>query len=538
MPFPVIHQGEIMFHVLIAEPIAPEGAALFEAAAEFTCKSLTDSSRDDLLEKVKQADAIIVRSKTVIDEALLDAAPNLKIVARAGVGLDNVDVHACTGRGIMVMNMPGVQAAAQAEHTIGLMLALARHIPEADSALRRGEWLHESLMGSELRDKVLGLFGLGEVGRRVAAIAQAFGMTVIANDPYVPEDRARKLQVLMVSTEELLSRADYVSIHVPSTQQTRRMIGAEELALMKPGAKLINISWGQIVDQDALCMALDGGHLGGAALDVFGEEPPDNECLLAVPNLVMTPRLSERTAEAVTRTGIQIAQQVIDALRETDFRNVVNMPFMGPSGYGQLSQYLELAETMGILQARLFDQPVEFIEVECIGEALQEQVRAITVALLKGILTQTGDEAINYINAPLVAHNRGIRLTQASGLVRPDYPTLIACRVHGGGEEQVIAGSVFGGVEQRILQIGDFRTELKPAGIVLYVRSIDIPGVIGYIGTLLGRHKINIAAMDNGRIEVGGAALTLITIDTLVSDEVINQLVADEYVEDVRQIVF
>jgi D-3-phosphoglycerate dehydrogenase len=527
-----------MYHIVIAEPIAAEGVALFEAAAEFTCTQIANPSRGDLLEQVKQADALIIRSKTVIDEALLDAAPGLKIVARAGMGLDNVDVHACTQRGIMVMNLPGVQVFAQAEHTIGLMLALARRIPEADSALRRGEWLHEALLGSELRDKALGIFGLGEVGRRVAGIAQALGMTVIASDPYVAEDRARKLQVLLVSPGELLARADYVSFHVPPTQQTRHMIGAEELAQMKPGAKLVNVSWGQIVDQDALCMALDEGHLGGAALDVFDEEPPENECLLAAPNLVMTPRLGNRTVEAVNRTGVQIAQQVIDALRETDFRNVVNMPFMGASGYDQLNQYLKLAETMGFLQARLFDHPVEFVEVECIGEALQEQVRAITVALLKGLLSESTDEAVNYINAPLIAHNRGIRLTQASGLIRPDYPTLVACRVHGGGEQQVIAGSVFGGVEQRILQIGDFRTELKPAGIVLYVRSIDIPGVIGYIGTLLGRHKINIAAMDNGRIEVGGAALTLITIDTLVSDEVIAQLVADEYVEDVRQIVF
>jgi D-3-phosphoglycerate dehydrogenase len=525
-----------MFHVLIAEPIASEGVALLEAASDATCAHVSGANREALLEAVREADAIIIRGETVIDSALLDAAPRLKIVARAGAGLANVDVWAATERGMMVMNVPDVHAVAAAEYTLGLMLTLARHIPTADAALRRGEWPPDQLMGTELRGKTLGVIGLGHVGRKVAELGRAFDMLVIVYDPYVPEDVARELRLIMADLDELLSRSDFVSIHVPLTQETRCLIGPEEIARMKPGARLINISWGTVVDQDALCQALSG-HLASAALDVFASEPPDAR-LRALSNVVLTPHLGDRTLEAQNEIATQIVQQVLDALRGTDFRNVVNMPFMADAGYDRLRIYLEAAEAMGILQVGLADGPIDHIQVECIGEGLLDQVRPITVALLKGVLESAVGDKVNYINAPLIAHERGIEVSQARGLIRPDYPALIACRVQGEGWERVMAGTVFGGVESRIVQIGRFHTDLKPVGTVLITRSVDVPGVIGQIGTLLGRHRINIAAMDYGRMKFGGDALSLLTVDSPASDEVVDDLLAIKEVKSVRQITF
>jgi D-3-phosphoglycerate dehydrogenase len=528
-----------MFQVVIAEPIAPEGLSLLEAASDVACAHLSDADRPALLAALADAHVIVIGSQTQVDADLLRAAPHLKIVAVAGLSMENVDLTAATEQSVMVMNMPRLHATASAEHTLGLMLALARRIPDADRSLRRGEWQPDSFRGIELRGKVLGLVGLGEAGRRVAALAQAFGMTVIASDPYVSEEVARQQQVMLAELGEVLERADFLSLHVAATRETLGLIGREEIARMKPGARLVNVAWGKIVEQEALVEALESGHLAGAALDVFHEEPPPGgDRLWAAPNLVMTPRLSSQTHEAQRAIGVQLAQQVLDALRETDFRNVVNLPFASSSGYERLRGYLKLAEALGIMQVALADGPIEELQVECLGESLWDQVRPITVALLTGMLCQLGVERVNYVSAPLIAHERGIHIAQARGLTQPDYPTLVACKAVGPGWSRVMAGTVFGEVEPRIIQIGRFRTELKPAGTVIAVRSVDQPGVIGQIGTLLGRLNVNIAAMDYGRILFGGDALSLLTTDTKVSDDVLARLMEIEPIEDARQIVF
>jgi D-3-phosphoglycerate dehydrogenase len=528
-----------MFQVVIAEPIAPEGLSLLEAASDVSCVHLTGADRPALLAALAEAHVLLMGERMQVDADLLRAAPHLKIVAVAGLGMENVDLTTATERSVMVMNMPRLHATASAEYALGLMLALARHIPAADRSVRGGEWLPDAFRGIELRGKVLGLVGLGEAGRRVAELAQAFGMTVIANDPYVSEEVAHQQQVMLADLDEVLERADFLSLHVAATHETLGLIGREEIARMKPGARLVNAAWGKIVDQEALIEALESGHLAGAGLDVFAEEPPpDNARLRAIPNLVMTPRLGGNTHETQRAIGVQLAQQVLDALREIDFRNVVNLPFASSSGYERLRGYLKLAEALGIMQVALADGPIKGLQVECLGESLWDQVRPITVALLKGMLSQLGVERVNYVNAPLIAHERGIRIAQARGLAQPDYPTLVACKAVGPGWERVMAGTVFGEVEPRILQIGRFRTELKPAGTVIAVRSVDQPGVIGQIGTLLGRLNVNIAAMDYGRILFGGDALSLLTTDTKVSDDVLARLMEIEPIEDARQIVF
>jgi D-3-phosphoglycerate dehydrogenase len=528
-----------MFQVVIAEPIAPEGLSLLEAASDVACVYLTDADRPALLAALADAHVLLIGSRTRVDAELLSAAPHLKIVAVAGLGMENVDLPAATERSVMVMNMPRLHAAASAEYTLGLILALARHIPAADRSLRGGEWLPDTFRGDELRGKVLGVIGLGEAGHRVADLAQAFGMTVIANDPYVSEEVAHQQQVMLADLDEVLERSDFLSLHVTATRETLGLIGRKQIARMKRGARLINVAWGKIVDQEALLEALESGHLAGAALDAFAEEPPpDVERLRAAPNLVITPRLGSATHETLHAIGVQLAQQVLDALREIDFRNVINLPFASSSGYERLRGYLKLAEALGVMQVALADGPIEGFQVECLGESLWDQVRPITVALLKGMLTQLGVEQVNYVSAPLIAHERGIHVSQARGLTQPDYPTLVACKAVGPGWERVMAGTVFGELEPRILQIGRFRTELKPAGTVLAIRSVDMPGVIGQIGTLLGKLGVNIAAMDYGRILFGGDALSLLTTDSRVSDEVLTRLMEIEPIEDARQIVF
>ena len=402
-----------MYKVVIAEPVAQEGIDLLEAASGVT---YVQPEPGALRDAIRDAQALIIRGSTVVDRALVDAAPDLKVVARAGLGLENVDIWTATERGVMVMNVPGAYAVSAAEHTLGLILTLARHIPTATAALHRGEWQHLELIGMELHGKTLGIIGLGGVGRKVAQLAGAFGMTVLSNDPYVPDEVARQQQVIMADLDELLARSDFVSVHVPATPDTEQLIGAEQIAKMKPDAYLINMAWSKAVDQDALCEALQSSQLAGAALDVFAVEPPVNDRLCDLPNVVLTPHLGDRTHEAQREIAIRLAQQVIDALRGTDFRNVVNLPFISGASYERLKGYLQAAERIGALQVEMADGPIQHLQIECIGESLWDQVRPITVALLKGTLERMVDGEVNYINAPVIAHKHDLEVSQARGL--------------------------------------------------------------------------------------------------------------------------
>lgn len=503
-----------MYHILVVDNILPEGLAVLHAAPD----AATDDvrlTRAELLARVPDYDALIIRSGTAIDRALIERGTRLKVIGRAGISLNNVDIAAATERGVMVLNTPQANSLATAEHTLALLLALCRHLPQAETSLRRGEWERSRFLGTQLQGKTLGLIGFGRVGQLVAVRALAFGMEVLAYDPYLDLELARQLNVTVAPFNELLARADMVSLHATLTPETRHLIGAPELARLKRGAWLVNTAHGDLVDEDALHTALTTGQLAGAALDVFAQEPPLHSPLLQLPNVVCSPHLGASTMEAQRDVSIQVAEHVLEALRGADYRNVVNLPFIPGANFQQTRPYLDLAEKIGALHAQLAGGPLTQVEVEVKGDGMTEWVKPVAVALLKGML---GVEA-NYINAPMLAAQRGLRVSQTRGLPGADYKNLILCRVRWEGGQRLIAGTLFGGVESRIVLLDNFRMDAKPEGTVLVMFSHDVPGVIGKVGTLLFQFAINIAEWRLGRDVPGGTALSFINLDAPMSME-------------------
>ncbi len=525
-----------MFHILVVDEILPEGMSLLRAATD---AQVDDArvSRTELEARIGTYDAVITRSQTPVDAALLALAAKLKVVARAGLSLDNIDIEAATDRGVMVMHTPEAYSLSAAEHTLALMLALCRQVPAADAAMRRGEWARERFTGAQLHGKTLGLVGLGRVGRLVAARAQAFGMAVLAYDPYTTDEAAvRRLGVTLATLDEVLAQADFVSLHAELTPETTHLIGRAELAQMKPGARLINCARGALVDEAALAEALRTGRLAGAALDVFTQEPPADDGLSTLPNVVLTPHIGASTTETQREASAQIARQVLGALRGTDYTNVVNLPFAVNADFTRARPYLELAERIGALQSQMAEGLVQQVEVEVKGAEMNGLVKAVAVALLKGLLSHRLPGTVNYVNAPVLAGQHGVTIAQARGLETADYANLISCRVRWPGGQRTIAGTLFGGAESRIVQLDQFRMDARPQGQVLIMHSRDVPGVIGIVGTLLYHYGVNIAEWRLGRDTPGGTALSFINLDSVVPPESLVALRALPQVVDVRTV--
>lgn len=521
------------YRILVSDPLSPEGLARLSAAPDAEVTAPGNLSRDALLASIGEYDALIVRSETKVDCEVLERAGRLKVIGRAGVGLDNVDLEAATARGVIVMNTPGANAVATCEHTFALMLALCRKIPQADASVRRGEWTRRRFLGVQLYRKTLGIVGLGRIGQQVALRAQAFGMDVLAYDPYINADLARELGVALVSLDELMARSDFITLHALLTPETHGLIGREALARVKPGARLINCARGELVDEAALVEALTSGRLVGAALDVYSVEPPARggqatARLLALDNVVLTPHLGASTEEAQRDVSLQIVDQVLDALRGVSFRNAANFPFVDGMVWRELRPYLDLAERIGALQTQLMPGRLKKVEVELRGPDVAGHAKPLTVAVLKGLLTPMVGEQVNYINAPILAAERGIAVAQSepsAGLDGLDYPNLISCRVQGDQGERLIAGTLFSREQPRIVQMDGFRVDAPPTGIVLVMLSRDVPGVIGRVGTLLGEHGINIAEWRLGRDAPGGTALSFINLDNPIPPDVMARLV-------------
>jgi D-3-phosphoglycerate dehydrogenase len=520
-----------MYHILVADDILPEGLAVLRAAPDAHTDDLR-LSRADLLARIGGYDALIIRSGTPVDRALIERGARLKVIGRAGISLSNVDIAAATERGVMVLHTPQANSLATAEHTFALLLAVCRHIPQAEASLRRGEWERSRFLGAQLHGKTLGVIGFGRVGQLVAARALAFGMNVLAYDPYLDLELARQLRVTVTSFNDLLARADILSLHAVLTPETRRLIGAPELARAKRGALFINTAHGELVDEAALHAALVSGQLAGAALDVYAHEPPFDSPLLQLPNVICIPHLGASTVEAQRDVSIQIAQHVLEALRGENYHNVVNLPFVPGPNFQKTRPYLELAEKIGALHAQLAGGRITRLEVEVKGEGMNDLVKPAAVALLKGLLGETA----NYINAPTLAVERGLTVTQARGLPVADYANLISCRVTWAEGERLIAGTLFGGTESRIVQLDDFRMDAKPEGTVLVMFSRDVPGVIGKVGTLLYQFGINIAEWRLGRDAPGGTALSFINLDAPMSAEGLAALRALPEVTEARTV--
>jgi D-3-phosphoglycerate dehydrogenase len=526
-----------VYHILITDDLSPQALERLEAAGDADFEVVRRPSPAELREIVPSHDAIIIRSSVQVDADLLAAASQLKVIGRAGMGLDNVDIDAASLRGVIVMNTPGANTVATAEHAVALLLALCRHVPQADVSMRGGEWARSQFTGVQLYRKTLGIVGLGRIGAQVARRTQAFGMRVVAFDPYISDDVARELKVTLVDLDELLARSDFITLHTALTPETQGIINAMTIARTKPGVRLVNCARGGLIDDVALVDALHSGHIAGAALDVFADEPlPSDSPLRDLPNVVLTPHIAASTIEAQRDVGTQIVDQVLAALRGEDFRNAVNMPVVDAGVFRVLKPYLRLAEKLGSLQMQLAEGRIKRVEVEFQGEEVSSHVKPLTVALLKGLLDPITDTPVNYISAPHLAMQRGISVSETRGLPTPIYANLLSCLVLWDEGERLVSGSLLGHEFPRVVQIDTFRIDAQPEGIVLVVESIDVPGVIGRVGTLLGARGINIAEWRLGRIALGGEALAFINLDSLAPQDVLAELVQLEGVNRVRQV--
>lgn len=530
-----------MHRILITDDIGPAGLAVLDAAADVTYDIVKLPPPEKLLEIVGNYEAVITRSGTPLTAEVFDAAKKLKVAGRAGVGMDNVDIDAATRRGVLVMNTPEANTLAATELTLTLMLALCRHLPLANASVKRGEWTRSQFLGAQLHEKTLGVIGLGRIGSRVATRCQAFGMKVIAYDPYIAEEVAERLHVQLVGElDELLAQSDLITVHTPLTDETKGMIGAAEIAKMKTGVRLINCARGGIYAEQALLDGLRSGKIAGAAIDVYSEEPPRSEVLkrlLALDNVVATPHIGANTLEAQRDVAVQIVQQVIDALRGLNYRNVVNLPFAEGVDYRSLAPYMALAEKIGSLHMQLIHGRIERVEIEFRGEELEAHVKPLTVALLKGMLYPILRDAVNYVNAPHLAEERGIAVAQTRHPAAEDYSNVILCRVISTKETRLIGGALFLRTMSRIVLLDDFRIDALPHGPALIVSNRDVPGVIGKVGTLLGQHNINIAEWQMGRSGPGGQAVSYINIDTPAPDEVLRELRQLPSITDVQQVM-
>jgi D-3-phosphoglycerate dehydrogenase len=482
-----------------------------------------------------QSDALITRSGTAVTPELVNAGTRLRIVGRAGVGLDNVDVDACTARGILVINAPTANIMSATEHTMAMLLALCRNIPEAHASVKRGEWTRAKFMGVELNGKTLGVIGLGRIGSRVTVRARAFGMDVIAYDPYITDSAFEKVGAEKASLDQLLAEADVITVHTPLTDETRGMLGAEHFAKMKDGVIVLNIARGGIYQETALANALNSGKVSGAAIDVYEDEPPGKDHpLVAAKNIILSPHIGANTIEAQDRVAVQTSEMVVEALRGSIFVSAVNLPFEGVSD-AEAAPLIKLAEKLGLFAAQVINSPVNRAAVELWG--IDERLtKILSVAALKGMLTPHLAESVNFVNAEQTAQARGIAISSTTHPTPRDYANLITFRASSATEEMCVSGTVFHEKNQRIVSVNNYRVEFKPEGHVLYIVNKDVPGVVGRVGTTLGDHEVNIAEYNLARSESGGTAMAIITIDSPLTPDALTALRVMPAIQEVRQL--
>ncbi len=522
-------------YVLVTDPIADAGIDLLQRAGH-EVETGYDLSGPALLEAVADVHALIVRSGTEVTEEVFAAAPELRIVGRAGIGVDNIDVDAATEHGVVVANAPEGNVRAAAEHTVAMTFAAARSIPQAHIRLRGGDWAKGEFLGTELTGKTLGVVGFGRVGQEVARRLGQLGMELVTFDPYISEDRAAQFGAELVDDlQACLDRADFLTIHTPLTDETANMIGDDELARLE-GGYVINCARGGIVDEAALAAAVERGTLRGAAVDVFAEEPvsPDNP-LLSVDDVVVTPHLGASTEAAQEHVAVTTAEQVLAAFEDRPVANALNAPSVDESAFPRIQPYIGLADTAGKIAVQLFDDRVETVEVEYAGDIAEEDVDLVTASALKGVFGPL-EWQVNAVNARQIAADRGIDVRELKTRQSADFQSLITVSVSNDDSEVSVCGTQFAGGEPRIVRIDDFRVEAIPHGHMLVARNRDEPGVIGFIGTVLGEAAINIAGMFNGREVIGGEALSVYNLDEPIGDDILERLNADDRILETKYI--
>lgn len=515
------------YKVLVSDSISSQGVRLLEAEPEIDVDVKVGMKPDELKACIGDYHGLIVRSATKVTREIIEAADNLKVVGRAGTGVDNIDIEAATEKGIVVMNTPGGNTVAAAEHAISMMLAAARKIPQAHSKLKAGKWDKKSFMGIEVHNKVLGVVGMGRIGSLVCEMAQGLGMSVIAYDPYLSHDGAKKMGVTLVDLDELFSQADFISIHAPATPETKNLINADAFSKMKDGAVLVNCARGGIVDEDALYDALKSGKLAAAALDVFAQEPlPADSPLLELDNLVVTPHLGASTREAQEVVAVAIVHQIIEYLTKGIIKNAVNVPSIKPELVGKAEPYLNLVEKLGSFVSQISKGRMDELVVEYSGEVVEEEITpALTLAALTGILSPIlGSEGVNMVSAPIIAKNRGIKVSEVKSRRSEGYVSLIRITLKGNGEETSVAGTLIKEDAPRIVMVNRFPIEAEPSGYMLYFKNYDRPGVIGRLGTILGDAGVNIAGFRLGRVHSGELAVALLNVDQPIDQEVLDKI--------------
>lgn len=511
--------------VLVADGLADEGLRLLAAAGDVVVREGVPDIELGPLLAVERFDAMIVRSRTRVAAGSLDRADRLRVIARAGVGVDNIDIEAATRRGILVLNTPESSTVAAAEHTFAMLLALARHVPAASQALARGEWGRERFVGTELTGKTLGVIGLGKIGSEVARRALAFGMRVIASDPYVSEERARRLGVALASWGDVLDSADIITLHVPLGVETTALVGPDDLARMKPGAFLINCARGGLIDEAALLAALDSSQLGGAALDVFANEPPAaDHPLLRHPRVVATPHLGGSTIEAQRSIAVEVADQVLAALRGEPVRGAVNAPALRREAWQQLDPFMHLLRALGGLASQLADGQIRSLAVVYEGEVARLETQWLTASFLVGLLRHASDQPVNLVNAVLLAKERGLRVSESHTDLCEDFASQVMAEVGTSRGILRLGGTLWGHSEPRITFLNEWRLDLAPSPHMLFVWNVDRPGMIGHVGTILGRRGVNIANMHVGRRDAGGTAVMVLTLDAALPPEVTREI--------------
>lgn len=519
-----------MVRILIADSLEESGLDILRAAgAEVLALSAADKPR--LAELVADCDALVVRSATKVTRELLAAAPRLRVVGRAGIGVDNVDVEAATERGILVVNAPTANLLSAVEHTFAMMLACARNVPAADASMKRGEWDRKSFVGAELQGKTLGIIGFGRIGQRVAVRARAFEMEVVAYDPFLDPAVARRLDVEPLALEALLERADVVTLHTPLTKETKNLLDAGRIARLKPGALVVNCGRGGTLDERALLAALEAGRVGGAALDVFEEEPTASHDLARHPRVVATPHIGAQTREAQERIAIETATQLLAALEGSMPAAAVNLPFT-PAGR-HAEPYLRLGERLGRIASELVGGGIRRVEVELAG-VQDDLATPVAVAVLKGALATFLGPAVNYVNAEHLATGRGIELVRTTRRDARGYPHLVRVRATAGAEEVELGGVVFAEGDLRVVDFLGYRLEFRPEGRLLVIENRDVPGVVGRIGTALGEARVNIADIHLARRTELGAALSVLRVDQEPDASALERLRSLDGVSSVR----
>ena len=521
-----------MFHILAADGIAHEGIDLLKK--DFSVEVRDKISHEELLEIIPQFDALIVRSASKVTADVLERGTNLKIIGRAGVGVDNIDIQAATERGIIVINSPDGNTIAATEHTFAMMLAVSRNIPQANQSMHSGKWDRKKFVGVELRNKTLAVIGLGRIGAGVAKRAQSFDMNVIAYDPFVSEERAKNLGVRLVNLDELFKTADFITVHMPLTNKTKDMISLAQMKIMKPTVRLINCARGGIINENDLATALKENLIAGAAIDVFENEPlAEDSPLRNLPNIILTPHLGASTVEAQIGVSVDVAKGIIDALNNRPVATAVNLPHIPSHVLEKLAPYLDLAERLGRTITGMSKEPIASVQVKVNGKIADMNSSLISTAVLKGMLTAALDTNVNLVNANILAAERGIHLSEIKSGIARDFANLVTVSANG----NIVTGTLFGN-EGRIVSINNFRVDVDPHARILICPHINQPGVIGTVGSLLAKHNINISGMQVGKTAIEGTSLMVLTIDNPLPQNVIDEMKALAPIFDVTPVAY